>query len=279
MKTWRNRIPIAAGLTILFGLLLSGCNLPSTTPATPTFVFPTLTTAPTPVPTTVYTQLPAALPPTSTPNVPTPTTKSAAVRIEFSPGATAGIEQGTLQPGEFQDFVLEAGQSQPMIVMADSPAHDVTLGIVGRSSGSTLLEASKKWSSWEGILPATQDYMLTVYAGTKTEDFTLTVTIPSRITFSQGATSTTVSGSTPSGLVVSYVLYALANQTLSVSLNVPADSAALTIYGFEDGQPLLRSALNATTWSSELPVTEDYIVQVVPKTGQVVNYTMTIAVK
>jgi hypothetical protein len=266
-------------LTILFGLLLSGCNLPSTTPATPTFVFPTLTTAPTPVPTTVYTQLPAALPPTSTPNVPTPTTKPAAVRIEFAPGATAGIEQGTLQPGELQDFVLEAGQSQPMIVMADSPAHDVTLGIVGRSSGVTLLEASKKWSSWEGILPVTQDYLLTVYAGTKTEDFTLTVIIPGRIIFSQGATSTTVSGSTPGGLVVSYVLYALANQTLSVSLNVPADSAALTIYGFEDGQPLLRSALNTTTWSSELPATEDYILQVVPKTGQVVNYTMTIAVK
>jgi len=261
-----------AGLAVLFVLLLSGCNLPTTTPATPTFIFPTLTAIPT-------LNQPTAIPPTSTPILPTPTTKSPAVRIKFATGATAGIEQGTLQPGELQDFVLQAGQSQPMIVMADSPANDMALGIVGKSTGSTLLEASKKWTSWEGILPATQDYLITVSAGVKAENFTLTIIIPSRITFSQGATSTSVSGSTPGGLVVSYVLYALANQTMSVSLNVPPNSAALTIYGFEDGQPLLRSALNITTWSSELPVTENYIVQVVPNAGQVVNYAMTITVK
>jgi hypothetical protein len=201
------------------------------------------------------------------------------MRINFASGATAGIEEGSLPAGDSQGFVLQAGQTQPMIVMVESPGHDLTLDILGQDTGITLLAASQKWSSWEGILPATQDYLITVHGGASAEDFTLTVSIPSRITFASGATAASVSGSTPGGLVVSYAIYAMANQTMTVTLNVPSGAAALTIYGFEDCQPLLRSIFNATSWSGELPVTEDYIVQVVPNAGQAVNYSLTVSVK
>ena len=273
-------IPLKAVCVLaLFFLLLASCSLPSAVQSTPTSVFPTATLAPTQAPTQAPTFAPTPLPPTSTPIPPTATPKAAAVRIVFARGATAGIAQGTLQPGTTQDFVLEAGQSQPMIVNLDSPSQDIFFGIVGVETGSTLLDPVNKWNSWEGILQVTQDYVISVHGGASSENFTLTVNIPSRITFGQGGTTATVNGSTPGGLVVSYVLYALANQKMTVALNVPANSAALTIYGFEDGQPLVRSQFNTTSWSDQLPATEDYIIQVVPNAGQVVNYTMTVTVK
>ncbi len=254
--------------------LLAGCNLPGQAAPTATFVFPTLTQAP-----TLGLPTPTSIPPSPTASAPTATPRPAPIRIDFAAGATAGVKQGTLQAGEIREFVLNALQTQPMIVNLDSPGHDLVLGITGQGSGNVLLDAGKKWNSWEGILPSTQDYLIAVSGGASAEAFTLTVDIPSRIKFNPGATSAQVSGSTPGGLIVSYVIYALANQNMSVDLNVPADRAALTIYGFEDGQPYLRSMMNTTSWSGTLTVAEDYILQIVPNSGQVVNYSMTVTVK
>jgi len=260
-------------LTALVAIItLAGCNLPVATGPSPT---PSLDTS-TPLPALAS---PTSLPPAPTPPAPTVSPTPSLLRISFPTGATAGVEQGTLQAGGIQAFVLAASQTQPMIVMVDSPAHDLTADIIGQNTGNTLLPASQKESTWEGILPATQDYLITVHGGASEEAFTLTVDIPSRITFAPQATSAKVSGSTPGGLVVSYVIYALAGQTMAVSLTAPSGAAALTIYGFEDGQPLLRSIYNATTWSDTLPVTEDYIIQIVPNAGQVVAYTMTVGVQ
>jgi hypothetical protein len=264
---------IAAGvLAIVAVLALAGCNLPGLAAPTPTFVFPTLTpVAPQPTSTSV--------PPTNPPSLPTATNAPAALRISFAAGATANVEQGTLQPGQSQNFLLAAGQTQPMMLSVDSPGHDMSLSIVGQTSGNVLLSSSSKYITWEGILPASQDYMVTVYAGATTQAFTLTVTIPARITFSQGATSKTLTGSTPGGLVIDYVIYALAGQKMTLNLIVPPGTAALSVYGFEDGQPLLRSIMNAATWADTLPVTEDYILQIVPNNGQVVNYSLNVEVK
>jgi hypothetical protein len=37
--------------------------------------------------------------------------------------------------------------------------------------------------------------------------------------------------------------------------------------------------MNATSWTSTLPVTEDYILQIVPNGGQVVNYSLSVEIK
>ena len=264
---------IASGLLVMLALLgMAGCNLPGMAAPTPMLIFPTLTSMP---PQATPTPLLA----TETPGAPSATSAPAALRINFPTGATSDVEEGTLQPGQTQNFLLAAGQSQPMMVSLDSPNHDMTLAIAGQTSGNVLLGASQKWNSWEGILPASQDYLVTVYGGATTQAFTLTVTIPARITFAQGTTSKTLNGSTPGGLIIDYVIYALSGQEMSLDLNVPSGTAALSVYGFEDGQPLLRSIMDATSWSDTLLVTEDYIIQVVPYAGQVIHYTLSVEVK
>jgi len=129
------------------------------------------------------------------------------------------------------------------------------------------------------LLPSTQDYFFKVGAGASAEDYTLSVTIASRIQFASGATSATVTGSTVNGYNVTYVLYASGGQTMNIALTVPAGTAALTIWGFSDGQPYQRSVTGSTTFNMVLPSTQDYIIEVVPMAGQVVNYSMKVEVK
>jgi hypothetical protein len=55
--------------------------------------------------------------------------------------------------------------------------------------------------------------------------------------------------------------------------------AALTVWGFSDGQPYIRSVTGATTFSFKLPMTEDFIIDIVPNGSMVVNYALVVTVK
>ena len=94
-----------------------------------------------------------------------------------------------------------------------------------------------------------------------------------------GISSVTVSGTISDSYAVSYVLYAQQNQHMEVDLNGVGQDAALTIWGFSDGQPYIRSVTGATTFSFKLPMTEDYIIDIVPSGSMVVNYTLIVTVK
>ena len=151
--------------------------------------------------------------PTSPPILP------AATRINFAPGATYGIAQGTIQVGQTQNFVLEAQQGQPMLASVSSPSNDLTISITA-NDGTALLPASQGWSNWQGTLPATQDYFFQFIGEASTEDFTFWVSIPSRIEFTSGAISATVGGKTIEGYIASYVVAAQGGQTIFCSLPI-----------------------------------------------------------
>lgn len=242
-------------------------------PETPTLPAATSTPLPTttPVASTATTR-----PPTSTPAA---TASAAEVRIQFAAGATSGVVEGSLQPGQTQDFVLTAAAGQPLIVSTSSYNNDVTFSVSGKQDGKILLPASQKVSSWQTLLTVSQDYLIRVIAGATPENFTLSVITPARIQFAAGTDSIVEKGSTPGGLVVSYILRAAQNQRMTISLDVADDSALLSVYGFQDGQPYLRSAVGSKTFDMSLPATQDYIVQVVPNAGQVTDYTLHITVK
>ena len=244
--------------------------VPTSTPTDTPVIVPTATAVPpTPEP-------PTAVPPTS---APAPTPISGAVRIDFAAGATAGVVSGELQPGEVQNFLVGASAGQPLLVSTGSYNNDVTFSVTGVKDGKTLLDASQKLTSWETMLTETQDYLIRVYAGASAENFTLNVTTPARIDFAPGAVSATETGTTPGGLVVSYILRASANQQMDITLDAPNMSALLSVYGYQDGQPYLRTAVDSQTFNMKLPATQDYVIQVVPHAGQVVNYSLNITVK
>jgi len=227
---------------------------------------------------------PTAIPPTASPTPlaasptapllpPTPVLP-AATRINFLTDATAGVVTGTIQPGQSLYYVLNAAQGQPMIAMIDSLNHDVTM-TVKTAGGTSLLNAGQNLSA---LLPVSEDYYITVMGGAASENFTLTVKIPARISFAFGKYDTYLIGRTVGGYVASYVIFAQQGQSMDVELNGVGKEAALTIYGLSDGQPYIRSVTGATTFSLKLPISQDYIIDVVPNAGQEIGFTLVVSV-
>jgi hypothetical protein len=223
------------------------------------------------------TPLPAASATNAPPAAQTSSNLPAAIRLNFATGATQNVTQSSIQAAQTLYYVVRASRDQPMIVMLDSPDHDVKLSVFG-ANGVVLLPTSQQGSSWQGILPATQDYYFRLTGGGATQNFSLNVIIAARITFSAGQDQITLTGQTVGGYSVAYVAYALNGQDMQVILNPAPEVAALTIWGFSDGQPYARAQNGVTNFSMSLPSTQDYIIQVVPQAGQVVNYTLTVKI-
>ena len=211
-------------------------------------------------------------------SAPATTESPGATRITFLSGATVGIVTSPIQAGQTQDYVLQAEQGQPMFVYVGSQNGDVTVSI-RTQDGTSILNASDHRISWQGILPQTQDYYMTIHGGATTENFSLTVTVPSRIQFADGAVSASVDGKTVAGYDVSYTLLANKGQTMRVDLENISGRAALTIYGFTDGQYYARSGEGQTSSHFVLPMRQDYIIVVAPRNGTVVNYSLTVKVQ
>src|SRR5271157_524200 len=259
---------LRAGLFVI-ALLLAGCNLPAST-GTPT---------PQPIPTILSTpqNTPTAIVPTPTTPIPT-VTGQAVVRILFASGATAAVEQGTVQPGQVISYVLGAQANQPMILLLGSTNQDATLAVY-EADGTSLLDPAKKWTNFQWLLPRTEDYTIQVIGGAIAENYSLTVKIASRITFASGSTSATVTGSTANGYVISYAIYCNSGQTMTLALTAPANSASLDVFGLAYGQLLLKETAKAASWTGSLPAAQDYIIEIVPKAGQVLSYSLTVSVK
>ena len=234
---------------------------PQATATSNPILIPSVTTAPP----TVQPLIPTLVPPQAT-------------RINFLTGATTGIVSAPIQSEQIQYFVVKASQGQPMIVMVNSLNNDVYLSIK-TEGGTSMLNQSSHQSTWEAMLPQTEDYYIGVYGGSSSENYTLTVEVPSRIKFLEGSISASVIGKTVAGYVVAYTILALKDQKMTVNLNTPANSAALTIYGYTDGQPYLRAVTGQTNFTFKLPATQDYIIEVVPMAGQVVNYSMDVSIQ
>jgi hypothetical protein len=216
-----------------------------------------------------------SIPPTSTP-LPTSTPAPAFGNIVFTTGTTAAVRQGTIQPGQVVSYNLSAGQLQPIILILESPNSDVTLG-VREPDGNYLVDPAKKWNRWQAWLPKTEVYTIQVIGGASTENYTLTVKVAQLVNFASGATSITLSGKTISGFVFSYALNAKKGQTMTVSLNVPSTTAYLDVFGIATGV-LLSPTAKATTWTGVLPQTQEYVIEVIPNNGQVVNYSIIISI-
>jgi hypothetical protein len=201
---------------------------------------------------------------------------AAATNIVFAPGTTAGVVQGTVQPGQVLTYTLQAGQYQPLILNLESPNYDVTLGVY-EPNGNVLASPAKKWTHWQWLLPQTELYTIQVNGGATTEDFTLTAKVPQRINFAPGTGSVTLNGTTVNGYVFSYVLKCNGNQSMTVSLDVPASKAYLDVFGLATGS-LLSPSVKATSWTGALPQYQDYVIEVIPRNGQLTSYTLTVSV-
>lgn len=264
------------------GIVLTGAMVACGAPATMTSLPLTATNS---VPTIApsATALPATSIPTTQPTAaPTSTVGAEATtvptRINFAAGATEIEVPGHVEAGGVVSYILQAEKGQPMTVMINSFNNDVYLTIYGVDDGQPLVRAASDSTIFGTTLTATQDYIIEAVAGGGATDFDMVIEIPQRITFAPGGVSAEVKGAASAGTVVSYVLKAQAGQTMTATLTSSTNDVFLTIYGVDDGQPLVRSALGQTTWTGQLPGTQDYIIKAV-QTDEAVDYTLTVTVK
>jgi hypothetical protein len=102
------------------------------------------------------------------------------VRIRFATGATSATATGSLEENGMRHYVLRALGGQRMIVAPHAITGQVGLVISG-ADGQVLLSgrARPPGGVFDGILPTSQDYLISVRAeGGTGADYTLTITIP-----------------------------------------------------------------------------------------------------
>ena len=201
---------------------------------------------------------------------------STAGNIVMDSGTTAGVVQGAIRSGQAITYTLQASQSQPMILMVNSPNNDVTLGVF-EPNGTMLLNPANQWTRWQGLLPQTEQYKIQVIGGISTENYTLTAKVPQLVNFATGTSSISLDGTTVDGYVFSYALVGNANQTMTVTLNVPSSTAYIDIFGLDSGT-ILGSSAKVASWTGVLSETQDYVIEVIPNNGQVVNYSLTVSI-
>jgi hypothetical protein len=192
----------------------------------------------------------------------------ARIRIEFVSGTTSNTSAyRELAAGGFDEYILGALKGQELAVNAApytfAEAENFVLSVSG-ADGSVLLAEAAQLHSWTGVLPATQDYVIRVKnRGNAAAQYQLNVSIPWRINFAAGATSTSLDGKLLAGNNGNlYLLRAQVGQTLTLSTTSANNAACLTVSakmtagGFT---PLLNTMAQATTsWSTVLPTGSEY---------------------
>jgi hypothetical protein len=199
-------------------------------------------------------------------------------RLSMATGGTSVSVDGHVEK-KGQTLFL-AGARAGQFMMATINTEDKPIYLEVRSPGGTiLLSASDKQDFWQGTLPEDGDYLVSIHTSGDATDFNMSITIPVRITFQPGAYGASVNGVVGPQEVVTYLLRAMKYQTMKVNIDSPRGDIFLSIYGLQDGQPYVRSALGSTTYSFKLPATQDYVVQAVSTRSSTEHYTIDFYIK
>ena len=199
-------------------------------------------------------------------------------RLHFAPGATNLQKEGSLSQGGRANYLVQAASGQYMMVGLNTASNGLTLEIQ-EPDGSLLLPASQKQTSWQGTLPATGSYVLSAISTGSGGTYNLNLTIPVRVTFEPGAVTASLDGQIGAVEINTYLLRALKGQTMTVSVTSPSNDIYLTIYGLDDGQPYVRSEFHQTSFSFELPSTQNYTIELVSDHAATENYSVEFTVK
>lgn len=223
------------------------------------------------------------------PLAPTPApTAGPPQRITFGEGQTAAVLDGVLQPGGLDRYLLRAVRGQTMYVYVASDTGFATFGVYGYQDGAVLKRYEVRGDAWSGVLPASQDYLVTVAnGGGATTRYSLSISFSpldaqppapaptERIRFAPGATSATMDGTVAAGGTRSYALGARGGQRMDIRIESPG-SLILGIRG-ANGARLLDPAAGQSSASILLTTTQDYVITVYNVGGES-DYALTVAI-
>jgi hypothetical protein len=265
--------PAAATATLAPTPTLQPTDAPTSTPpatepaASPTSQ-PTATTAPTSQPAPNATA--------------TATAPAGTQRISFAAGAISAAVQEVVNQGEQDRYVLWVQAGQMIQLRLSSLEESGTLLILD-PAGNTLNPGGGgpgtiyQVEQWSGQAPTSGDYTVVISSVMGSATYRLEVVIPplsagdptatERVQFDPGMSGIILRGSLPEGLSKSFVLRAMQNQWMAVTVSAPANTPFLTISG-ADGAVFVRSALGQTSWYiPALPSTQDYTITLLAANG------------
>jgi heat shock protein HslJ len=230
---------------------------------------------------------PTVIAPTIGPTLAIPTATSgnadASERITFAPGSTSASLTGNLAASESDQYVLRALAGQTMSINLTFTEGQAILVVWGED-GDVLLSDHAEASSFQRVLPKTQDYFIQVHGRPEgNTSYRMTIDIPAiqaemeRIEFSPGATSTTVSGQISATDSAQYIIRAEAGQTMNIDLAFTQGSAILVVWG-ADGNVLLSDHAEASGFRQSLPMTQDYYIMVKGRPDGSTSYRMTVSI-
>jgi hypothetical protein len=194
-------------------------------------------------------------------------------RIDFVPDATRAIMKGVIGPTDVQTYILRADLGQPLLVQVESASKDVHLAL-RTEGGTSILSLAAGRASWSGAAPDTEDYFIEIQGGRTAQAFTLSVKKPRRIKFKEGAASARILDQAVGGVPMDYSVLAIKDEELDVGLSGVGSEAALGIMGYVDGHIYLDPQDGETSFSMTVPLTQDYIVEVVPSSGQTLKFAL-----
>ncbi len=211
-------------------------------------------------------------------------TSGKATRIQFAPGGTSATVSGKVAAGAAARYVLRAQAGQTMEVNL-SPSRSMLFAITGADGAvpKTFAEGS---SPFRVLLARSQDYYVELVSPGAAASYRLTVSIsplgptpapkPVRINFASGATSAEVSGHVDPWEADTYVLRALAGQTMDVAVYPMGGPPCLGITG--PGSAVLKRCSDpALEWHGKLPATGDYLFEL-RAAGSQANYILNVAI-
>ncbi len=182
----KNKNLLVGGTLVVVAVFLFGCNLltlgptqsePTNTPVPTDTPAPTDTSVPTDTPVPTNTAVPTQAPTfTSTP---TSSSEGEPVRIQFAAGSISAQESGSLAAFGRDRYVLRAAKDQEMTVNLRITSGPGALLIIWGEDGSVFVTDHSETTYWQGKLPLTQDYFITVVASPDGPvSYVLEVTIP-----------------------------------------------------------------------------------------------------
>jgi hypothetical protein len=201
-------------------------------------------------------------------------------RIAFELGATSATIAANLTAQSSAHYVVRAMADQLLYVSVSAPEDAVRLVVYG-VDGTVLKSGMGESPSFRGYLPTTQDYLIRVEANNAVE-YTLNVIIPQRITFKPGTTSASIEGELSPWSSHHYVLRAMADQIMDISISAPeiisatAYAVQLIVYGL-DGTVLKSGMGGPPSFRGYLPTTQDYLIHVAVS-DRPVKYTLDVII-
>jgi hypothetical protein len=206
-----------------------------------------------------------------------------AERIRFAPGTTSASIAGNLAASESDLYLLRALAGQTLSLNLTFTEGRAILVVWGQD-GNVLLSDHAEVSSFEQVLPTTQDYFIQVKGGPDGNTaYTMTVNIPAistgmeRIEFTSGSTSATVTGQLNASGSAQYVLRAQAGQTLNINTTFAEGRAILAVWG-ADGDVLMSDHAEASTFQGVLRTTQDYYILLKGRPDGDTSYSVTVTI-